>query len=190
MDDANELINLANQMGFFDDKIQKYTPNASRCLTKSAIKETNKEKHQRRVLRLNDIYGMLFILTVGLVGALLAFATEHIAHKMHLLSRKCFHDKKKNRPIIGRHGSKRRPIAMIEKWAEIELDEPPKLNPHNPNPTVSATKTVNKVERHENRRRPLAMIEKSAEIELHEPPKLNPHNPNRKVPAIKTVNKV
>ena len=79
MDDANELIGLANQMGFFDDKVQKYTPNASRCLTKSAIMETNREKHgQKRVLRLTDIYGMLLILSVGLAGALLAFAAEQV----------------------------------------------------------------------------------------------------------------
>ena len=170
MDDTNELINLANQMGFFDDKIQKYTPHASRCLTKSAIRETNREKHERRVLTLTDIYGMLFILTVGLAGALLAFAAEHVAHKMLLLSRKSFYDKKKIRQM--RRGNKRRPLAMIEKWAEIELDEPPKLNPYNPNPTVPATKTVNKVERHGNKRRAPAMIEKRAEIELHEPPKV------------------
>ena len=34
MDDANDLIGLANQMGFFDDKVQKYTPNASTGLGK------------------------------------------------------------------------------------------------------------------------------------------------------------
>ena len=144
MDDANELIDLANQMGFFDDKIQKYTPNASRCVTKSAINKTNREKHEKRVLRLKDFYGMLFILSVGLAGALLAFAAEHIAHRRHLLY-------KKNRLNMERHGNKRIALAVIEKWAEIKVDKPPeraklpKQNLHNRDPSYPATKTVNKV---------------------------------------------
>ena len=129
MDDANELIGLANQMGFFDDKVQKYTPNASRCLTKSAIRETNKEKHgQKRVLRLTDIYGMLLILSLGLAGALLAFLAEQFAHKRHILCNKIFNDKKKNRTILKKHGDKSVALAIIEKCAEIELDKPPKAN--------------------------------------------------------------
>ena len=148
MDDANELINLANQMGFFDDKIQKHTPNASRCLTKSAINKTNREKHEKRVLRMEDIYGMLLILSVGLAGALLAFAAEHIAHKRHSLTitKRIFHEGKKIRLIMERFA-----LAMIEKWAEIKLDKPPKraklpkLNLHNRNPLGPSTKAVNKV---------------------------------------------
>ena len=147
MDDANELIGLANQMGFFDDKVQKYTPNASRCLTKSAIMETNREKHgQKRVLRLTDIYGMLLILSLGLTGALLAFAAEQFAHKRHILCNKILKDKKKNRTILHKHGDKSIALAMIEKCAEIELDKPPKLNSHDSQTTGPATVSVNSVE--------------------------------------------
>ena len=146
MDDANELIGLANQMGFFDDKVQKYTPNASRCLTKSAIMETNREKHgQRRVLRLTDIYGMLLILFVGLAGALLAFATEHIGHKRHIFCNKIFSDRR-NRTILQKHGNKSIALAIIEKCAEIELDKHPKLKSHNSDTTVLSTGKVNSVE--------------------------------------------
>ena len=137
MDDANELIGLANQMGFFDDKVQKYTPNASRCLTKSAIMETNREKHgQKRVLRLTDIYGMLLILSLGLAGALLAFAAEQFAHKRHILCNKIFSDTRKDPTILQKHGNKSIALAIIEKCAEIELDKPPKLNSGNTDPMV------------------------------------------------------
>ena len=82
MEDTNEIIDLANQMGFFDEQIKKHTPNASRCLTTAAIEETNGKKHKKRVLRLEDTYGMFLLLSVGLAGALMGFAGEHIAHKM------------------------------------------------------------------------------------------------------------
>ena len=140
MDDANELIGLANQMGFFDDKVQKYTPNASRCLTKSAIMETNREKHgQKRVLRLTDIYGMLLILSVGLAGGLMGFAAEHIAHKRHILCNKISRDRRKNLTISQIDGNKSIALAIIEKCAEIELDKPPKLKSHNSDTTVLST---------------------------------------------------
>ena len=146
MDDANELIGLANQMGFFDDKVQKYTPNASRCLTKSAIMETNREKHgQKRVLRLTDIYGMLLILSLGLAGALLAFAAEQFAHKRHILCNKIFNERKKNQTILQKQGDKSIALDIIEKCAEIELDKPPKLNSDRSDPTLPTTETVNSV---------------------------------------------
>ena len=69
-------------MGFFDDQIQKYTPNASRCLTAAAIEETNREKHTKRALRLEDKYGIFLLLSIGLAGALMVLVGEHIAHKM------------------------------------------------------------------------------------------------------------
>ena len=81
LNDANELINLANQMGLIDKVLQSKTSNASKCLTRSAVEETNVSQSEKmRILRIEDIYGMLVILSIGLGGALLVFTTECIVH--------------------------------------------------------------------------------------------------------------
>ena len=137
LDDANEIINMAKQMGFFDDKIQKYTPNASRCLTKAAIGKTNREKGGKmRVLRLEDKYGMFLLLCIGLAGALLAFAGEHIAHKMK--SKKGSIERRNIQQGIGRHGIRRR---ALETFLEIELSEHPKKSNRN-NPRAEAVEPL------------------------------------------------
>ena len=122
LDDMNEIINLANQMGFFDAQIQKYTPNATRCLTTAAIEETNREKHNaKRVLRLEDTYGMFLVLSIGLAGALLVFTGEQIAHK--LKSKKGSIERRNNRQRMGRPEKRKRAEALFETLAEIELAE-------------------------------------------------------------------
>ena len=136
MDDTNEIIDIANQMGFFENQIKKYTPNASRCLTVSAIEETNREKNEQRVLRLEDKYGMFLLLSVGLAGALLAFAGEHIAHKMQ--SKKGSIERRNIQQGIGRHGIRRR---ALETFLEIELSEHPKKSNRN-NPRAEAVEPL------------------------------------------------
>ena len=84
MADTNELIHKANQMGLIDTKLQKYYYNASNCVTKAAVLETNiKQSGGTRVLRIENISGMLLILPIGLGGALLVFLAEHIACKIY-----------------------------------------------------------------------------------------------------------
>ena len=84
MADANKLIQKANQMGLIDTKLQTYYYNASNCLTKAAVLETNiKQSGGTRVLRIENISGMMLILPIGLGGALLVFLAEHIACKIY-----------------------------------------------------------------------------------------------------------
>ena len=79
MADTNELIHKANQMGLIDTRLQTYYYNASNCLTKAAVLETNiKQAGGTRVLRIENISGMLLILPICLGGALLVFLAEHI----------------------------------------------------------------------------------------------------------------
>ena len=85
MADTNELIHKANQMGLIDTKLQTYYYNASNCVTKAAVLETNiKQSGGIRVLRIENISGMLLILPIGLGGALLVFLAEHI-HSVPLI---------------------------------------------------------------------------------------------------------
>ena len=81
MDDVNELIYLANQMGILDGLI--HMPNASKCISRIAVEETNISQYKRRVLEIEDIYGMFFILTIGLGGALLIFVAECTLFKLY-----------------------------------------------------------------------------------------------------------
>ena len=83
MEDTNELILLAHQMGFIDQTFKKHAGNATKCLTRSAVRSTNKERDQMRVLEMKDIYGMLILLSIGLSGALLVFMSEYIMHKIN-----------------------------------------------------------------------------------------------------------
>ena len=70
-------------------------------------------------------YGMFLLLTMGLAGALLVFACEHIAHKMQ--SKKGSIEIRNDRQVMERpEKRKRRAVALIETLAEIELAEPPK----------------------------------------------------------------
>ena len=84
LEDVNELIHLANQMGIIDAKLQTYYPNAFNCLTRTAVEETNiKQSKSRRVLKIEHISGiLLIILSIGLGGALVVFLGECIAYKM------------------------------------------------------------------------------------------------------------
>ena len=84
MNDANQLINMANQMGLIDEMLHRSTPNASKCLTRSAVEENNFSQNHKRVLEMNDIHGMLTILSIGLGVALLVFMIECIAYKTFL----------------------------------------------------------------------------------------------------------
>ena len=84
---ANELINLANQMGIIDEMLQRSSPNASKCLTMTAVEENNISQNRKRVLEMKDIYGILTVLSIGLGLALLVFTFECIAYKIY--SKKC-----------------------------------------------------------------------------------------------------
>ena len=97
--DVNELIHLANQMGLIDEKLERYYGNASNCITRDAVKATNIRKSQlRRVLQIEDIYGILITLPIGLGGALVVFTAEWIVYR----------NTTKNDPLEGeRNGTKR-----------------------------------------------------------------------------------
>ena len=132
MDDANELIHKANQMGLIDTKLQTYYYNASHCLTKAAVLETNiKQSGGTRVLRIENISGMLLILPIGLGGALLVFLAEHIANKIYKMEHSFEESRGKlgrnrphwaiNRDTRGGRNEKHNQTAAetIQKWAEV-----------------------------------------------------------------------
>ena len=133
MADTNKLIHKANQMGLIDTKLQTYYYNASNCLTKAAVLETNiKQSEGTRALRIENISGMLLILPIGLGGALLVFLAEHIACKIYKMM-DSFEESKgklaKNRPdwvrkkdITGNQNCKPNPTAAsVDKWTQVNM---------------------------------------------------------------------
>ena len=81
LEDANRLIDLANQIGLIENVIQRFTPNATQCLTWSAVQASHTRKGKDVVFNLKDIYGMLILLALGFGGAILVLISELAVHK-------------------------------------------------------------------------------------------------------------
>ena len=79
MDDANSLIHLANQMGFINKQIQNSVPNASNCLTSSAVQESHIKRDKNVVYTMEDVYGMIIPLGIGTVGGIIILIIESIS---------------------------------------------------------------------------------------------------------------
>ena len=83
MDDANELIELAREAGLIDvNDMKDWFPNATECLTRADVEKSHTVKHQRVVLKIDNIYGMIILLAIGLGGAKLIALAELIVHKV------------------------------------------------------------------------------------------------------------
>ena len=76
MDDANELIDLANQMGLIDEQIQRSVPNASNCLTSSAVQASHMKRGEKVIYKIEDVYGMIVPLGMGLGGGVTILILE------------------------------------------------------------------------------------------------------------------
>ena len=76
MEDANYLIHLAKQMGFIEASFYNHMPNVTSCNTIKAIDQSHTDGLV--ILEMDDIYGMLILLGLGLVGSLAVFSAEVI----------------------------------------------------------------------------------------------------------------
>ena len=68
-------------MGLIQNEIQKNVPNATHCLTWSAVQASHTRKGNDVVFKLEDIYGMIILLALGLGGATLVLIAELAVHK-------------------------------------------------------------------------------------------------------------
>ena len=67
LEDFNYLIGMRYQMGFsLESELDNHLPNATKCLTWHDVKQSHMTKDQNVVVKLDDIYGMIILLTVGL----------------------------------------------------------------------------------------------------------------------------
>lgn len=76
LDDINGFIQLAKQMGLIDTSYYNNLPNATKCNNINDVHESLMENNYTVTVELNDIYGMLILLGLGVVGALITFIAE------------------------------------------------------------------------------------------------------------------
>ena len=76
LDDINNFIHIAKQMGLILRSYYKNLPNATKCNSISKVFESHEDKYDRVRVELNATYGMLVILGIGAGVALFTFTAE------------------------------------------------------------------------------------------------------------------
>ena len=82
VDDANKLIDLAHQLGIINLEIQNNILNATKCSTWSAVQESHRGEGKIAAFKIENIYGMMILLAVGLGGSLIIAIVECIYNKI------------------------------------------------------------------------------------------------------------
>ena len=78
LDDVNELIQLAHQMGLID--AHWYVPNATACMTWPAVQASHAENGKTVTFKFGDLIGILLLISMGLGGALLSCIAEMMVY--------------------------------------------------------------------------------------------------------------
>ena len=65
-------------MGLIDAGYNNYMPNATKCTTFNDIKRSHQGKNQTVIIEVNDIYGMLILLGLGIGVAMIISIAENI----------------------------------------------------------------------------------------------------------------
>ena len=76
MEEINNFIHLAREIGLINRSYYNYLPNATKCDTIREAFISHSEKNKTVTVELNDIYGMLALLGLGLCGALFTIIFE------------------------------------------------------------------------------------------------------------------
>ena len=74
----NYFIDLAKQMGLIQKSFFNYLPNGTICSTVNDVYESHMENDHTVTVKLNDIYGMLVLLGLGVGLALIIFTAETV----------------------------------------------------------------------------------------------------------------
>ena len=81
LEDANELIHRAVESGLIAEKMKEHLPNATQCVSHADVQRSHFGKGQLVVFRMDNIYGMLILLAIGLGVAAIIVMVEMIVHK-------------------------------------------------------------------------------------------------------------
>ena len=78
MEEVNQLLDIANQMGLVDGLFKQTVPNSTKCATWHDIEASHMSKDSKKVLSFDDIFGMMILLFIGISSALLVSMAEKI----------------------------------------------------------------------------------------------------------------
>ena len=81
LNDVNYLLNLASQMGLIEGLYEKVRQNATKCNAWNDILATHKRTEGSLIIVMNDIKGILALLTIGLCISIIAFIVEVLRPK-------------------------------------------------------------------------------------------------------------
>ena len=76
MEDMNRLIGLATQMGLVHGIFDQVVRNATKCATWQDIQASHTASGGTVVVELDNTYGILSLLGIGLAGSLVIFLAE------------------------------------------------------------------------------------------------------------------
>ena len=79
LEDFNSLIHLGKQMGLIEKSYNNHLPNATECMAISDVYNSHAKRNHKVVVEVNDIYGMMVLLGLG-VGLSLATFIAEVAH--------------------------------------------------------------------------------------------------------------
>ena len=82
LDDANELIEIARESGMIDEEFKKRIPYTAKCLTHADVQKSHIGKDNKVVFKLENIYGMIILLALGLGGGVLTLIAEIFINKV------------------------------------------------------------------------------------------------------------
>ena len=86
VEDFNNLIRDSHESGIelTKEKLLRYIPNATKCDTWSDVKASHMEEQHSLVVNLDDITGMMVLLTSGLCGGLIILMAEHVTKSLQI----------------------------------------------------------------------------------------------------------
>ena len=79
IEDVNQLLGLAQQIGLFvdfDNFFQTSHPNVTKCSTWQDIQASHTAHVEKAVIKMKDIYGIMYLLIIGISGGLLLLLAE------------------------------------------------------------------------------------------------------------------
>ena len=76
--DMNSLIQVAKQMGLIEMSYFKHLTNATKCRTLNDVYESHAKLSHKVTVEVNDIFGTMILLGIGLTGALFILIAEEI----------------------------------------------------------------------------------------------------------------
>ena len=76
-------------MGLIQNEIIKNLPNATQCLTRSGVQESHMKKDKNVVYKIEDVYGMMLLLAIGLGAAMLVLFGELAFNKVMHQRKNC-----------------------------------------------------------------------------------------------------